>query len=153
MALDDIDILLIDALQDNARASYRELGDRVGLTPPAVAARMRRLERSGVIRGYTVSIEPAAIGYPLLGIMRVNSPGARHEIDEIAVTMPEVVECRRVTGAESHVLRVWLRDTAHLEEVLDRLQPFGETITNIVTSSPVPRRELRPSQLPGVTRR
>lgn len=67
--------------------------------------------------------------------------------------MPEVVECRRVTGAESHVLRVWLRDTKHLEEVLDRLQPYGETITNIVTSSPVPRRELRPSQLPGVTRR
>ena len=75
VSIDDIDVLLIDALQDNARASYRDLGAQVGLTPPAVAARLKRLEQTGVITGYTVKISPAALGHPILSLVRIKSIG------------------------------------------------------------------------------
>ncbi len=145
VAIDDIDVLLIDALQDNARASYRELGAQVGLTPPAVAARLKRLEQTGVITGYTVKISPAALGHPILSLVRIKSIGKQkaEDFDKRVADIPEIVECRRVTGTDSHVARAYLRSTSHLEEVLDQFWQYGETITNIVTSSPVPRRSLR----------
>ena len=149
MILDEIDRLLLAALQQDARASYRELGDRVGLSPPAIAARMRRLEREGVIAGYSVDIDPVALGHPMLSIIRLRSPCGQRNIDELAASMPEVVECHRVTGGESHVIRAWVRDPAHLEELLDQFWQYGETTTNIVTSSPVPRRPLDVARLSG----
>ncbi|RMH79214.1 MAG: Lrp/AsnC family transcriptional regulator [Actinomyces sp.] len=143
MRLDDINRLLLDELQRDARASYRELGERVGLTPPAVAERVRRMEREGIITGYHAAVDPAALGYPLLAIIRVHSPGARAtEIDALAADMDEVVECHRVTGSESHVIRVRLRDMEHLNEVVERFWAVGETVTNIVTSTPVAHRQI-----------
>lgn len=140
VTLDDIDQLLLVALQDDARSSYRDLGEQVGLSPPAVAARMRRLEAAGVIAGYSVEVDPAALGHPMLAIIRLKSPGGQRDVDALARQMPEVVECHRVTGGESHVIRAWARDPAHLEQLLDQFWQFGETTTNIVTSSPVPPR-------------
>lgn len=143
MRLDDINRLLLDELQRDARLSYRELGERVGLTPPAVAERVRRMEREGIITGYHAAVDPAALGYPLLAIIRVHSPGARAtEIDALAADMDEVVECHRVTGSESHVIRVRLRDMEHLNEVVERFWAVGETVTNIVTSTPVAHRQI-----------
>ncbi len=146
MKLDDINRLLLDELQRDARLSYRELGEKVGLTPPAVAERVRRMEREGVITGYHAAVDPAALGFPLLAIVRVHSPGSRAaEIDALADEMDEVVECHRVTGSESHVIRVRLRDMEHLNEVVERFWAVGETVTNIVTSTPVAHRQIRAS--------
>ena len=140
MRYDDITWLLLTALQRDARLSYKELAEEVGLTPPAVAGRIRKLEQEGVIERYEVRLNAAKLGLPIIAVIRVNAtaPG----IDEAAAAIPEILESHRVTGAESHVMRARVSSTGHLEEVLKRLSGYGPTVTNIVTSSPVPRRGL-----------
>lgn len=141
--MDDIDWLIIDVLQRNARVSFKDLGAEVGLSAPAAAERVRRLERRGVILGYRPVLDPNRLGVPILAVIRVNARAdAVKTIDEIVLDIPEIIECHRVTGSDSHVIRARLRSTQHLEELLEKLLPFGDTITNIVTSSPVYRRPL-----------
>ncbi len=143
ITLDEINRELIDLLQHDARLSYRELGERIGLSAPAVAERVRKLEDAGVIRGYRAVVDYEALGFPLLCIIRVNAPSADRELDDTIRAIPEVIEANRVTGSESHVIRARVRSTAHLEELLNELWTHGGTsVTNIVTSSPVPRRPM-----------
>lgn len=141
--LDDINQELIDLLQHDARLSYRELGERIGLSAPAIAERVRKLEEAGIIRGYRAVVDYEALGFPLLCIIRVNAPSADRSLDDTIAAIPEVIEANRVTGSESHVIRARVRSTAHLEELLHELWVHGGTsVTNIVTSSPVPRRPM-----------
>ena len=143
--IDTISKLILEELQRDGRLSYRELGERVGLSPPADTERVRRLERDGVITGYQAIVDPAALGYPMLAIVRVHSAGPKAAaVDELAEAMDEVVECHRVTGSESHVLRVRIRDVAHLGDLVERFWDYGDTITNIVTSTPVRHRHVPP---------
>ncbi len=141
--LDDINIELLDLLQEDGRMSYRELGDRVGLSAPAVTERVRRLEQLGVITGYRAVVDYEALGFPLLCVIRLNSPRGATGVDDTVEHMPEVIESNRVTGSESHVIRARARSTGHLEDLLHELWSFGDSNTNIVTSSPVPRRPMR----------
>ncbi|HSJ92301.1 MAG TPA: Lrp/AsnC family transcriptional regulator [Ilumatobacter sp.] len=141
--LDDINRELVDLLQEDGRMSYRELGERVGLTPPAVTERIRKLEDLGVIRGYRAVVDYEVLGFPLLCIIRLNSPRGGQGVDALIAEIPEVIEANRVTGSESHVIRARVRDTEHLEDLLHRLWAHGDSVTNIVTSSPVPRRPMR----------
>ena len=138
MKLDDITWILLSALQRDARLSYKQLADEAGLTAPAVAERLRKLERAGVIEKYEVRLNPDKLGLPLIAVIRINAAG--RAIDDAVRDIPEILECHRVTGAESHVIRARVATTAHLEEVLTKLAGFGPTVTNIVTSSVVPRR-------------
>ena len=139
--LDAIDRHILRELAHDGRVSFRELGERVGLSAPAVTDRVRRLEREGVISGYQAVIDPCAFGFPMLVVVRVHSAGPRAAgIDELARNMPEVVECHRVTGSESHVMRVRVRDVNHLNDVVEQFWEFGDTITNLVTTTPVPVR-------------
>lgn len=135
---------ILDELQKNGRISYRDLAEKVGLSAPAVTERIHRLERDGVITGYHAEVDPAALGFPMLAIVRIRSAGAKSRlVDELAEEMDEVVECHRVTGSESHVLRVRLRDVEHLGELVEQFWEFGDTITNIVTSTPVAHRSVK----------
>ena len=140
--LDDINQELIDLLQDDARLSYRELGARIGLSAPAIAERIRKLEDAGVIVGYRAMVDYEQIGFPVLCVIRLNTTNFDRTIDELIAAAPEIIEANRVTGSESHVLRARVRSTAHLEELLERLWTHGSSVTNIVTSSPVPRRPM-----------
>lgn len=146
MKYDDITWLLLGALQRNARASYKELAEQVGLTAPAVADRLRKMERAGVIERYEVRLNADKLGLPITAVIRISTtePG----LDDAVGDIPEILECHRVTGAESHVIRARVASTGHLEELLRKLAGYGPTVTNIVTSSPVPRRSLA---LPPVT--
>jgi Lrp/AsnC family transcriptional regulator, leucine-responsive regulatory protein len=139
--LDATDLTLLQQLQADARLSLAELGRRVGLSAPAVADRLRRLEDDGVISGYCVEIDPRALGYDLSAVLRVQ-PDARQlpKIAGIARDTPEVVECVRVTGDDCFVMKLHVRDVQHLEDVLDRFTPFGRTTTSIVQSAPFPAR-------------
>ena len=141
--LDEINRRLLDELQRDARVAFAELGRRVGLSAPAVAERVGRLEREGVITGYRAEVDPRAIGYQLAAVVRVR-PFARqiHKIPEIAAQTPEIVECERITGEDCYLLRLHVRAMDDLEPVLDRFTPFGQTTTSIVHSAPVPRRAL-----------
>ena len=140
--LDDINRNLLDILQEEGRLSYRELGERVALSAPAVAERVRKLEDAGVIRGYRAVVDYAELGFPIQCIIRLNTTGDASTVDEIVQGIPEVIEANRVTGSESHVIRAFVRTTGHLEDLLHQLWTTGDSITSIVTSSPVPRRAM-----------
>lgn len=139
--LDETNLRLIAELQRNARLSLAELGRRVGLSSPAVAERLQRLEREQVIRGYRAELDPAALGFSLAAVIRIRPVSRQlHRVAELAVSSPEVVECNRITGEDCYLLKAYVRDVGHLEEVIDRFTPFGQTTTSIVQSSPVPAR-------------
>lgn len=150
--LDAINRDLIDLLQQEGRLSYRELGERIGLSAPAIAERVRKLEEAGVITGYRAVVDYEAIGFPILCVIRLNTTNLDRAIDEVLEAIPEIIEANRVTGSESHVVRARVRSTAHLEQLLERLWSHGSSVTNIVTSSPVPRRPMGVvAALAGVT--
>jgi Lrp/AsnC family leucine-responsive transcriptional regulator len=134
---------LLAELQANARLTQAELARRVGLSPPAVAERLQRLELQGVIRGYHAEIDPAAVGFGLSTIIRVRpAPRQLHKVAELARSMPDIVQCDRITGEDCYLIRAHVRDVRHLEELIDQLAPYGQTTTSIVQSSPVPARGL-----------
>ena len=123
-----------------------ELGRRVGMSSPAVTERVRRLEEAGVIRGYRLDVDPAACGLPLTAFIRVRpNPGQLPKVAEVARTIPEVVECHRVTGEDCFIVKVYLPAMDQLDQILDRFLLLGTTTTSIVQSTPVP---LRPPPLP-----
>jgi Lrp/AsnC family transcriptional regulator, leucine-responsive regulatory protein len=138
---DETDLKLLEELQADARVSLAELGRRVGLSPPSVADRLRRLEDSGVILGYRAEVNPRALGYALGAVIRIR-PHARQipKVAQIAADTPEVVECQRITGDDCFFMKLYVRDVEHLEEVLDRFTPFGQTTTSVVQSAPFPAR-------------
>lgn len=134
--LDAIGWKILVELQENARIAFAELARRVGLSTPAAAERVRKLEDEGVITGYRTEINPAKVGLPVLAFVRVNVLGdAIPKFAEKAVKRPEVLEVHRVTGAESFIIKVAVRDHAHLQAVLDSLMPYVSTTTSIVLTS------------------
>ena len=139
--LDATNRQLIAALQADARLSLAELGRRVGLTAPAVGERLQRLEDAGVIRGYHADVDPRALGLTLGVVIRVRpAPRQIPKVAEAARESPEVVLCERITGEDCFIIRADVRDVDHLEELIDRFTPFGQTTTSVVQSAPVPRR-------------
>jgi Lrp/AsnC family transcriptional regulator, leucine-responsive regulatory protein len=141
--IDDINRRLLAELQEDARLTIAELGRRVALSAPAVAERIQRLEQRGVIRGYRAEIDPRALGLALTAIIRVRpAPGQLYNVAELAEETPEVVDCVRVTGEDCYFVTAHLRDVTHLEQVIDRFAPLGQTTTSIAQSAPVPRRGL-----------
>jgi Lrp/AsnC family leucine-responsive transcriptional regulator len=110
-----------------------------------VGERLARLEQAGVIRGYHADVDPRALGYGLDVVLRVRpAPRELRKVADLARSTPEVTECHRVTGDDCFVMRVHVRDVAHLEEVIDGFVLYGQTTTSIVQSSPVPGRGVRP---------
>lgn len=141
MTLDTTDSALLTELQTDARVTLAELGRRVGLSPPAVADRLRRLEGDGVVAGYLTEVDPEALGFSLTSIIRIRPlPRQLQEVARLARDAPEVVECHRITGEDCFFAKAHVRDVHHLEELIDRFTPYGQTTTSIVQSSPVPRR-------------
>ncbi|MGH3068256.1 MAG: Lrp/AsnC family transcriptional regulator [Streptosporangiaceae bacterium] len=139
---DGIDLRLIAELQSDARARVAELGRRVGLSPPAVAERLRRLEDSGAVT-FRAEVNPRALGYTLSAIVRVSPvSGHVHAIPDIARQTPEITECYRITGEDCYFMRLYLRSIDDLEPILDRFVAHGRTTTSIVHSAPVPPRSL-----------
>ena len=140
--LDSTDRKIIGELTSNGRVSLAELGRRVNLSSPAVAERVQRLERAGVITGYRAEIDPRALGYQLTAIVRIKpGPGQLQRIPELALEIPEVGECHRITGEDCFYLKVHLRSIDELSLVLDRFLTYGETTTSLINASPIPRRD------------
>lgn len=134
---------LLGLLRDDPRLSISELARRIGMSAPAVRERVLRLEEVGIIRGYRLDIDPAALGYPVSAYVRVRpAPGQLPKIADLARSLPQVVECHRVTGEDCFVLKVYLPSIDELDQVLDRFLVFGQTTTSIVQSVPLPLRSL-----------
>ena len=142
--MDAINLRLLEELQADSRTSLAELGRRVGLSSPAVAERLRRLEQEGVISGYRAEVDPRKLGYSLGVVIRIRpAPRQLADVAELARQTDEIVECHRVTGDDCYVMIAHVRDVTHLEEIIDQFAAYGQTTTSIMQSSPVPRRALR----------
>ena len=136
MAIDDVGWRIIEHLQRDGRMSFAELGRRVGLTLPAVAERVRKMQDAGVITGFRAEINPATIGLPIAAFIRISVVGdVFARIAKAVREMPEVLECHRGTGADSFTLKVAVESVQHLERLIDKLTPFGTTSTSIVLST------------------
>jgi Lrp/AsnC family leucine-responsive transcriptional regulator len=141
--LDEIGWRLLEALQADARLSFSALGRRVGLSAPAVAERVRRLEDAGIIRGYRLELGLEPLGLPISALIRVSAPEEKCPgLKAFVAGLPEVLECHHVTGSDSFVLRVAASTVGHLEAVIEALGRFGTPTTSIILSSPVARRAL-----------
>ena len=140
--LDATDRKILGELTRDGRVSFAELGRRVSLSSPAVAERVQRLERSGVITGYRAEIDPRMLGYQLTAIVRIKpAPGQLPRIPELAAEIPQISECHRITGEDCFYIKVYLRSIDELSGLLDRFLVYGETTTSLINASPVPRRD------------
>jgi len=140
--LDDIDRRIAAELQKQPRMRVAEIARRVGLSGPAVADRLRRLEDAGIL-SYRAEVDPRALGYTICAIVRISPVGGGlRQIPGIASELPNVTECYRITGEDCYFMKVWLRSVDELEPILDQFTPHGRTTTSIVHSSPVPPRPL-----------
>ena len=137
---------LIRLLQDDPRMGVSELARRIGMSAPSTKERLTRLEEAGVIRGYRLDLDPAALGWPITAYVRVRPmPGQLPKIAELAASIPQVAECHRITGEDCFIVKVYLASIESMDGILDRFLAFGQTTTALVQSSPVP---LRPPPLP-----
>jgi len=138
---DEIDHLLISALMSDSRRSLKALAQVSGLSSPSVAERLRRLEERGVIKGYTVDVEPKSFGYLLQAIVRIRPlPGQLQEVERQIQAIPQFTECDKVTGDDCFIARLHVRDMEQLDTLLDRLNHHAETNTAIVKKTPIKRR-------------
>lgn len=136
--LDATDWQLLEELQKNARVSYTELGRRVGLTAPAVIERVRRMEETGVITGYRTELNLDRIGRPVKAVIRFAANSLRcAEVRAVISEVPGLLQWDRVTGDDCYVMKVAVSSMEELESLLNRLAPFGKTVTSMVLSSSV----------------
>ena len=139
--LDDTNRRLLAELTADPRASAAELARRVGMSAPAVRERVARLEEAGVIRGYRLDVDPAALGLPVAAWVRVRpGPGQLPRIAELAARTPQVSECHRISGEDCFLLKVHVPAIDALEAVLDQFLLYGQTISSFVVSTPVAAR-------------
>ncbi len=146
--LDERDLDIIAALQDDARATYADVGQRVGLSASAVHDRVRKLEHAGVIRGYRAVIDPQRVGLFVTAVIAATplDPTQPHDLPDRVAEFPEVEDCLSVAGEASYLLKVRVRTTADLEDLIRRLREKASvaTRTTIALSIPFEGRPLRP---------
>lgn len=140
-SLDSVDAEILAALAKDARTSIADLARLVGLSPPSVSERIRRLEEAGIIEGYTLSLNPKALGLPVAAWLRIRPiPGQLQKVSEILRELPEIVECDRITGDDCFIARAHVRSVEDLERLIDQLIHHAMTNTSVVQSSPIKRR-------------
>ncbi|TDC26343.1 Lrp/AsnC family transcriptional regulator [Streptomyces sp. 8K308] len=142
-SFDETDMRILEALQRDGRASYAELARTVSMSASAVTERVRRLEESGVIQGYSAVVDPERLGYGILALVRLRYPTPNYKPfhDLVAVT-PEILEAHHVTGEDCFVLKVVARSMRDLEATMGRIAGLGSVTTSVVYSSPLPRRAI-----------
>ncbi len=143
--MDKIDIKLIELLQENARYSLKQLAQKVFLSSPAVSSRIEKLENEGIITGYQAEIDPIKLGYHVMAFINLDiSPQQKETFYPFIESCPNVIECSCVTGSHSMLIKVAFTGTQELDLFIGKLQKFGPTLTQIVFSTPVKNRGLKP---------
>jgi Lrp/AsnC family transcriptional regulator, leucine-responsive regulatory protein len=142
--LDETGWRLLQELRRNARLSYAELGRRVGLSLPSVTDRVRKMEEAGIITGYQAEIDLAKLDIPVLAIVHLRGIGGRSCQEAVArvTEIPETLECYRVTGDDSIIVKVAATSLDHLARVIDQLSLSGVPSTSIVRSKPMKRQTI-----------
>lgn len=139
--LDEIGWRLLQELQQNARLSYTELGQRVGLSLPSVAERVRKLEEAGILTGYHAEVNLTKLGLPVLAIIRLGSFVGQscNRVASQVSEIPEVLECYKVTGTDCVVIKVVAASIDHLERIIEQVSRCGPAATSLVFSRPMKR--------------
>ncbi|SMC61617.1 Lrp/AsnC family transcriptional regulator [Cellulophaga tyrosinoxydans] len=133
--IDELNWGILKSLQKNARESFANIGRKVGLTPPAVAERIKKMEDLGIINGYKAVVSHTQTGYQLKAIITLRAfMGKLKPFLETVKTFEEVINCYRITGNENIIMEVVLKDQFHLEKFIDKLIQYGETRTHIILS-------------------
>ena len=141
MKLDEADAKIVEALIRDGRMSLKDLAAHAGLSSPGVSERIRRLQERGVIRGFSVEIDPKALGYSLQAIVRIRPlPGKLHIVRQLIQEIPEFCECDKVTGDDCFIARLAVPSIEQLDDILDVIADKAETSTSIVKSQPIRRR-------------
>lgn len=136
--IDTLNWSILGALQKNSRASFASIGREVGLTPPAVAERVKKMEDLGIIEGYQARVSHTMAGYQLKAIITLKAfMGKLRPFLALIKSLDEVINCYRITGNENIIMEVVLKDQFHLEQFIDKLIQYGETRTNIILSDVV----------------
>jgi Lrp/AsnC family transcriptional regulator, leucine-responsive regulatory protein len=147
--IDPVDSRIIEALVQNARIAVSDLAKEIGMSAPSITERIRRLEAAGIVQGYTVEIDPKALGFTLAAIVRIKPrPGQLHLVERMIQDEPRFLWCDKVTGDDCFIARLCLSSIDELDPLLDPLHERAETSTAIVKSSPV-RPRLPPLQDKG----
>ncbi len=136
--LDEAGRAILRALQDDARISFAQLGRKVGLSAPAVADRVRKMEESGIITGYQARVNPAKLGSPVTAFVRLSI--AREDFQQtiaLARDIPEVRECHHASGEDTFVLKVVASSEEALERSLDPFRSLGMPRVSLIVSTPV----------------
>ena len=141
--LDRIGLRILSVLQDNARMPLSRIAKKVGLSAPAVAERMRKLEEAGIITGYHAGIAPDAVGRSVCAFIHLTTDPKNYKaVIALAEKTPQITACHHISGDASFIIRVQLEDVPALESLVERLSPFGRTQTTIVLSTPVDKNTL-----------
>lgn len=138
MVKDEIDWKIIELLQKNSRISYAHLGRKINLSPSAVAERVQRMEDEKVIEKYVAVFNLKRIGFSISAYITISfkDNGYKLFINNIK-DFPEIIECSRITGKDCLIMKLVLKDSSHLEEVIDKLCPYGNPSTSVVLSDVV----------------
>jgi len=141
MGIDSLNWQILQCLHENARQSNAQIGRIVGLSSPAVAERIKKMQDEGVIKGFTANIDHNKTAHQLKAVITLKAfMGRLKPFLAKVVEFKEVLNCYRITGNENIVMEVVLRDQFHLEELIDKLITYGETKTHIVLSHVVDNR-------------
>lgn len=135
MKIDELNWKILSSLQTNSRESFSSIGRKIGLTSPAVAERVKKMEDTGILEGYIAKVSHNKLGYQLKAIITLKAfMGKLKPFLEKVKNLDEVVNCYRITGNENIIMEVVLQDQFHLEKFIDMLIQYGETRTNIILS-------------------
>ncbi|WP_380159291.1 Lrp/AsnC family transcriptional regulator [Kineococcus sp. R86509] len=144
--LDATDHRIVEQLQLDGRISVADLARTINLSASATAERLRRLTEGGVVTGYSAVVDPQALGFAITAFVRLAYPTGNYKpFHDVIDTTPEIVEAHHVTGADCFIVKVVARSMPDLERIAGRLATLGGITTNVVYSSPLPRRRLPPA--------
>lgn len=141
--IDALNWKILECLQENARISFVNIGRKIGLTPPAVAERVKKMEDLEILQGYHAKVSHAKTGHQLKAIITLRAfMGKLKPFLNMVTTLDEVINCYRITGNENIVMEVVFKDQFHLEKFIDKLIQYGEArthiiLSNVITNAPI----------------
>lgn len=145
--LDKIDRKIIEFLQIDGRMTVLQLSKELNLSRPAINERIKKLQENNVIQGFTTKISPEAIGKEIIVMIEVNNVKVEcHKFEELIQDEYDIVECHRITGQSSYIMKAIVPNMKRVRELIDRLIPFAQLNTSVVLSSPIQDRLLLPDE-------
>ncbi len=141
--MDKIDYKILDIMQSNGRISMKDLGLKVGLTAPAVSERVKKMEETGIITGYSATLNYEKLGKNISAFINLNMPPEKYNnFLTFASDESSIIECHHITGGDSLTVKVLVANITALEVIIDKIKQFAKTNTSIILSSPILKKKI-----------